>query len=695
MAEGRSEIRLNPSLRDRVERFLAATGPALEELTPLEAQKLVSELYAHRMELHLGKKKLRREQAGVQAQTQSEERFRSMAQNAIDAIISTDGRGRIISWNRGAQAIFGYREEEVLDQHLAILFAERHRAACRRKVERRRFSGMVPFPGKAMELHGLRRDGGEFPLELSLSRWVAGGNSGYTAIIRDISKRRILTLALEGAANKWRTTFDAIGDGVFLLNRDKEILQCNQAMSDLVQKPFDEIIGRSCYDVVHQRSSPIDGCPFVRMMKSRRRETLILRRDNCWFKIAVDPILDDDGGVTGGVHVITDITTIKQAEEARRDGELFLASVFASIQNGISVLDLDLNIVKVNPTMERWFAQAQPLVGKKCYQAFQGQDEACRPCPTLHTLATGEPHHETLPKRGDAGKVDGWLEVYSFPWMDPATGDMKGVIDYYQDITHRMLAQEAAKETLARLKRNMDETVAVLAATTESRDPYTAGHQHNVARLACAIAREMGLSPDQIEGIRVIGLLHDVGKVAVPAEILSKPGKISEFEFGIIKSHSLMGYEILQRIEFPWPVAQAILQHHERLDGSGYPGKLPGTEICLEAKIIAVADVVEAMSSHRPYRSSLGIDQALEEIFQGRGVRYDPEIVDTCISLFTEKGFSFHQEPSLISSFADESAAARGGPGPGREPAAVRSEEVPVNNSKSAAEKPVGPEGKQ
>ncbi|RJR36941.1 MAG: PAS domain S-box protein [Deltaproteobacteria bacterium] len=574
MAEGRSEIRLSPSLRGRIERFLAAAGPALEEFPPLETQKLVSELYVHQMELHLRNEELRRKQVVVQRflhrqeEIQSEERFRSMAQTAIDAVISTDERGRIISWNQGAQAIFGYQEDEVLDQHLAILFPERYRAACRRKVERRRFSGMVPFPGKAMELHGLRQDGGEFPLELSLSRWEAGANSGYTAIIRDISKRWALTLALEGAAHKWRTTFDAIGDGVFLLNLDYEILQCNHAMSDQVRKPFGEIIGRRCHKVVHRRSSPIDGCPFVRMKKSRRRETLILRRDDCWFKIAVDPILDDDGNLRGGVHVTTDITTM-------------------------------------------------------------------------------------------------------------------------------MLAQEALKETLARLKRNMDETVAVLAATAGSRDPYTAGHQHNVAQLACAIAREMGLSPEQFEGIRVIGLLHDIGKVAVPAELLSKPGKLSELEFGIIKSHSLMGYEILKRIEFPWPVALAVLQHHERLDGSGYPGRLPGAEICLEAKIIAVADVVEAMSSHRPYRSSLGIDRALEEIFQGRGVCYDPEIVDACISLFTQKGFSFGQEPFLILSPADETGAAQGGPGPGREPAAVRSEETPVQKGKSAAKKSGGLEGRQ
>jgi PAS domain S-box-containing protein/putative nucleotidyltransferase with HDIG domain len=629
----------------------------------------------------------------LKALRQSEERFRSMVQTAIDAIISTDGRGRIISWNQGAQTIFGYREEEVIDQPLTILIPERCRAACQRKLDQRRLSGQTPFPGKVMQVQGLRKDGGELPMELSLSRWEASGKIGYTAIIRDISERQALALTLESAANKWRITFDAIGEAVCLMNRNNEILQCNQAMSDLARKPFEEIIGRHCWEVVHNCSSPIDGCPFGRMVKSRQRETIILPRENCWFKVAVDPILEDDGNLSGAVHVITDITSVKQAEEARRREKLFLASIFASIQDGISILDLDLNIVQVNPTMERWYAQAQPLVGKKCYQVFQARGEVCQACPSLRTIATGEPHHETLPKLGGAGEVEGWLEVHVFPWIDPATDNMKGVIVNLQDITHRLQAQEALTDSLAKLKKTLHGTVLALASAAERRDPYTAGHQRKVAQLACAIAREMGLNPEQIEGVRVIGLLHDIGKIAVPAEILTKTGKISESEFSLIKNHPQVGYEILKQVEFPWPVARAVLQHHERLDSSGYPEGLGGSEICLEARIIAVADVVEAMSFNRPYRSSLGIDQALGEILQYKGVRYDPEVVDACMGLFTAKVFNFDQESSRIASHADKTAVNRGDPGPTLKPAARKSRKNPVQSRKSAAEKPVNQKG--
>jgi len=183
------------------------------------------------------------------------------------------------------------------------------------------------------------------------------------------------------------------------------------------------------------------------------------------------------------------------------------------------------------------------------------------------------------------------------------------------------------------LQKTMDGIIHAMSLTIETRDPYTAGHQKRVADLACAIAREMGLSEWQVEGIRIIGLLHDVGKLVVPAEILSKPGKINQYEFSIIKTHPEVGYEILKGIDFPWPVTQAIIQHHERLNGSGYPNGLSGTDIIQEAKILGVADVVEAMSSHRPYRPALGIDSALQEISRERGVLYDTEVVDACLKL--------------------------------------------------------------
>jgi PAS domain S-box-containing protein len=203
-------------------------------------------------------------------------------------------------------------------------------------------------------------------------------------------------------------------------------------------------------------------------------------------------------------------------------------------------------------------------------------------------------------------------------------------------------AQEELRHSYAQLRKAFEGTIHVLVSAIEMRDPYTAGHQRRVADLARAIATEMGLSREQIEGIHIAAVIHDIGKIAVPAEILSKPGPLTDLQYGLIQAHSQVGHDILNgTIEFPWPVAQIVLQHHERMDGSGYPQGLSGEEILPEARILAVADVVEAMSSHRPYRPARGIDEALDEISQNRGTLYDPEAVDACLKLFNEKGFEF------------------------------------------------------
>jgi PAS domain S-box-containing protein len=210
-----------------------------------------------------------------------------------------------------------------------------------------------------------------------------------------------------------------------------------------------------------------------------------------------------------------------------------------------------------------------------------------------------------------------------------------------RELAERKQAQVELQQSYTKLEKALEGTIHTLASATEMRDPYTAGHQRRVTQLACAIANEMGLPEEQIEGLRMAGLIHDVGKINVPADILSKPGRLNEIEFGLIKMHPQVGHDILKAVEFPWPVAQIVLQHHERMDGSGYPYRLSGEEITLEARILAVADVVEAMASHRPYRPARGIDEALEEISQGRGCLYDAEAVDACLRLFTEKGFRF------------------------------------------------------
>jgi putative nucleotidyltransferase with HDIG domain len=202
-------------------------------------------------------------------------------------------------------------------------------------------------------------------------------------------------------------------------------------------------------------------------------------------------------------------------------------------------------------------------------------------------------------------------------------------------------AQEDIKQGLEKLQRILEETVNALASAVGQRDPYTASHQRRVTKLACAIASEMDLSSNQIMGIRIAGLLHDIGKISVPAEILSKPSRLTHAEFEIVKEHSKVGFDILKSIEFPWPVARIVLQHHERLDGSGYPQGLKNESIFLAAKILAVADVVEAMSSNRPYRAARGMKITLEEITKNKGILYDPQAADVCLMLIKEKGFKF------------------------------------------------------
>ena len=239
-------------------------------------------------------------------------------------------------------------------------------------------------------------------------------------------------------------------------------------------------------------------------------------------------------------------------------------------------------------------------------------------------------------KKGKKTPIDPRLE----PIKDDG-GNITGVVLAFTDVTARKMAEEELKRSFEQQKIAMEGTVRAIAYTIETRDPYTAGHQRRVTKLACTIGEEMGLSKDQIEGLRMSGELHDIGKIHVPAEILSKPGQISEAEYTIIKTHSQVGHDILKTIEFPWPVAKIVLQHHERIDGSGYPSGLKGKDILLEAKILAVADVIEAMATHRPYRPALSIEESLMEISKNKGILYDPKVVDICLKVFKQKKFQF------------------------------------------------------
>jgi len=246
-------------------------------------------------------------------------------------------------------------------------------------------------------------------------------------------------------------------------------------------------------------------------------------------------------------------------------------------------------------------------------------------------MVTAVTDEETVKKVIEMGADDYIVKPFDLNYVETSVmGKISSALDQ---------AERKLRESYERLQKSFDAVVKTLARVVETRDPYTSGHQEKVARLAEAIALEMGLPAERVGIIRMASLIHDLGKIYVPAEILTKPSKLSDVEFELIKSHPGVAYEILKDIEFPYPIAEYIYQHHERLNGSGYPRGLSNGKIMLEARIIAVADTIEAMASHRPYRPAIGIDVALEEISVNRGILYDPNVVDACLKLFREKGY--------------------------------------------------------
>ena len=294
-----------------------------------------------------------------------------------------------------------------------------------------------------------------------------------------------------------------------------------------------------------------------------------------------------------------------------------------------------------NPAIEQWYPHALPLVGKKCYQTYFGYSEPCRPCPAQRAIITGKPGVETIARRGVRGEFLGWLEVHSFPWLNKSDGKTKGVINYIRDITTQWRIEEERANTLRNLQKTLKGTLEALTNIQERKDPFTTGHHRRVVQIACGIAKQMQLPPNMVDGFQVMGFIHDIGMMFIPAEILHRPGRLSEYEFNIVKAHPQIAYDILKKIEFPWPVAQAVLQHHERLDGSGYPVGLSHKDIILEARILVVADVVEAMASPRLYRPTLGLAEAMKEIQQNQDILYDRKVVKACVTLFNEKNFIF------------------------------------------------------
>jgi len=330
-----------------------------------------------------------------------------------------------------------------------------------------------------------------------------------------------------------------------------------------------------------------------------------------------------------------------------KERERWLSAVLTSIKDGVITADNKGAVTFMNPAAEKltgW--KQQEAMARQFSEIFQARKETTlKPIQISPKLAREAFQKGTFSRPTDVlliSKNKKKIPVnYRVASISDGQGNSSGVVLSFTDVSLRKKAEEELKVSWNKLREAMVETVQAIAFTIETRDPYTAGHQRRVTNLACAIAKEMGLPDNKIEGLRMAGVIHDIGKISIPSEILSKPGPISEVEHSIIKTHPQVGYDILKKIEFPWPIAQIVLQHHERLDGSGYPSGLKGKEILLEARILGVADVVEAMSTHRPYRPARPIDEALSEISKNRGKLYDQAAVDVCAKLLKKKSFKF------------------------------------------------------
>jgi len=355
----------------------------------------------------------------------------------------------------------------------------------------------------------------------------------------------------------------------------------------------------------------------------------------------LDAYTEDDERLLTTVagQLATAIEKVRLFEETRRL-QKFNQSIVQNMSEGIAIEGADGILTFVNPAAAEMLGYApEELLGQHWTVIVPPDQQSIVQAANERRRRGQADRYEVELVRKDGTRLP--VLVSGSPRFED--GRFVGTLAVFTDITERKRAEEELRQSLERLQRTLEGTIHALASAVEMRDPYTAGHQRRVAQLACAIAKEMGLPEERISGVLLAGLIHDIGKINMPAEILSKPGRLNELEYGLVKTHSQAGYEILNgTIEFPWPVAQIVLQHHERMDGSGYPQGLKGEEILLEARVLAVADVVEAMVSYRPYRSARGVDQALREISQNRGILYDPEVVDACLKLFTEKGFTFN-----------------------------------------------------
>jgi len=474
---------------------------------------------------------------------------------------------------------------------------------------------------------------------------IAPFPKGAIITSQDITDRK----RSEEEIKKLSSAVEQSNDGIAIGTMEEKFSYVNNAFARMHGYSPEEMIGKKILDANDNKQQD----EFQKRLKQIKTkgewvgEISHRKKDGTTFPTQMSIVLlkDEKGKATGLLAICRDISERKFIEEALRSSEERYRELWDNAPVAYHTLNTKGIITSVNHTEAKMLEyspeemlgraifdfilpEQQEEAKKRFLQKIQGQ-QIPKAKDRIYVTKTGKKIHVTI---DDVWEYDENKKII-------------GVRTTMMDITDRKKAEEEREESFKQLQKNFEEIITALVSAVEKRDLYTAGHQKRVTELACAIAKEMNLTNNQIASIRMAGLVHDIGKISIPTEILSKPAKLTETEMDLVKTHAKVGYDILKTVEFPWPVAKIVLQHHERINGSGYPNGIKGDKILLEARILSVADVVEAIATYRPYHKAFGIDTALEEISKNSGTLYDPNVVDACIKLFKEKQFTFKIQP--------------------------------------------------
>jgi len=562
-----------------------------------------------------------------EALKETEKRYRSLFEESLDAIVITDRKGRFVDANKAALDLFGISRGETAKTNFNDLYVDAN--------EGERFKQEIETKGSVQDFEvSLKKKNGTVMtclLFVTAKRENGCGIAGYHGIIRDITKARATETALRDSEANYRQLLNHAPAGIYEVDfLRRTFVSVNDVMCEYTGYSKEELLSLSPFDILTEDSKKHFMERMTRLFSGEKVpatvEYKIKGKNEREFWVLLNTKLVCENGLPkGATAVVHDITERKLAEEAVRKSEEKYRLLVDNANDGVFIAQ-NGRIKFPNPKMVQILGYTANELDEIQYIDLVHPDDRAIVHQAKEKRATdGETASIYSIRITNKVGRQMWAQISAVPifWDErPAT------LNFVRDITYQKIAEDELRQTVEKLRKVTGATVQAMAQTVEVRDPYTAGHQRRVSSLARAIASEMALPSGMIEGIGMAGNIHDIGKISVPAEILSKPGTLTEIQFALIKAHPKTGYEILKGIDFPWDIARIVLQHHERIDGSGYPQGLCGDDILLEARILAVADVVEAMISHRPYRPALGIEKALEEVSSKRGKLYDHRVAE-------------------------------------------------------------------